>query len=351
VGGFRKGFEGSQDYDLILRVTEKARTIAHIPRVLYHWKAIAGSAATQLDAKPYAIDAALRAVQDHLVRMGSHSAIQQHASGYLAVKPAPKTRPKVSIIIPTRGDSKRIWGTHTCLVENAVQGILQHTTYEDYEVVVVHDFLDGKPVFDINLGSDPRVKVVPYQAPFNFSDKCNIGVKSSTGEVIVLLNDDIQIIDADWLHTFVAMLEQPNVGMVGPMLLLEDGRIQSAGHTNIPTPHNVGTGLSSISPGSFGMFALSRRVSGVTAACAAIPRNIYDELGGFSIDFPACFNDLDFCYKLTESGRHIVWTPLVKLYHFESLTRDPTVQPHEMQMLERRWKRKFGKEDYTRQSA
>ena len=99
------------------------------------------------------------------------------------------------------------------------------------------------------------------------------------------------------------------------------------------------------------MFALTRRVSGVTAACAAIPRSIYEELGGFSIDFPACFNDLDFCYKLTESGRHIVWTPLVRLYHFESLTRDPTVQPHEMLMLERRWKRMFGKEDYTRQSA
>jgi GT2 family glycosyltransferase len=161
----------------------------------------------------------------------------------------------------------------------------------------------------------------------------------------------VQLVSPDWLETFVAMLQYEGVGMVGPMLLLEDGRIQSAGHTNIPTPHNLGSGLSSKSVGSFGMFALTRRVSGVTAACAAISRDVYEELGGFSIDFPACFNDLDFCYKLTESGRHIVWTPLVRLYHFESLTRDPTVQPHEMQMLERRWKRMFGKEDYTRQSA
>ena len=351
IGGFRAGFEGSQDYDLILRATEKARTVAHIPRVLYHWRAIPGSAATQLDAKPYALDAALRAVSAHLERTGSASEVAQLPSGYVAVKPKASTQPKVSIVIPTRGDSKRIWGTHTCLVENAVAGIIRHTTYSNFEVVVVHDYKDGQPVFPINLGSDPRITIVPYQAPFNFSDKCNVGVKHSTGEVVVLLNDDIQIIDGDWLDVFVAMLEYPGVGMVGPMLLLEDGRIQSAGHTNIPTPHNLGTGLSSNNPGSFGMFALTRRVSGVTAACAAISRDVYEELGGFSIDFPACFNDLDFCYKLTESGRHIVWTPLVRLYHFESLTRDPTVQPHEMQMLERRWKRMFGKEDYTRQSA
>jgi GT2 family glycosyltransferase len=319
--------------------------------VLYHWRAIPGSAATQLDAKPYALDAALRAVRAHLDRTGSASEVAQLPSGYVAVKPKASTQPKVSIVIPTRGDAKRVWGTHTCLVENAVEGIIRHTTYSNFEIVVVHDYKDGQPVFPINLGADPRITTVPYQAPFNFSDKCNVGVKHSTGDVIVLLNDDIQIIDGDWLDVFVAMLEYPGVGMVGPMLLLEDGRIQSAGHTNIPTPHNLGTGLSSNNPGSFGMFALTRRVSGVTAACAAIPRSIYEELGGFSIDFPACFNDLDFCYKLTESGRHIVWTPLVRLYHFESLTRDPTVQPHEMQMLERRWKRMFGNEDYTRQSA
>jgi GT2 family glycosyltransferase len=113
----------------------------------------------------------------------------------------------------------------------------------------------------------------------------------------------------------------------------------------------LGSGESSKSGGLFGQYSISRRVTGVTAACAAIPRSIYEELGGFSVDFPACFNDLDFGYKILESGKHIVWTPMTKLYHFESLTRDPTVQPHEMQMLERRWKRMFGKDQYTRQSA
>jgi GT2 family glycosyltransferase len=168
---------------------------------------------------------------------------------------------------------------------------------------------------------------------------------------VVLLNDDVQIVDPHWLDTLVAFLEFPDIAMVGPLLLLEDGRIQSAGHTNIPTPHNLGSGESSKSGGLFGQYSISRRVTGVTAACAAIPRSIYEELGGFSVDFPACFNDLDFGYKILESGKHIVWTPMTKLYHFESLTRDPTVQPHEMQMLERRWKRMFGKDQYTRQSA
>jgi glycosyltransferase involved in cell wall biosynthesis len=351
IGGFRKGFDGSQDFDLILRATERARRIAHIGQVLYHWRAIPGSAASVHDAKPYAFDSAVKATKEHMARTNQQADVWMSDEGFIQIRPKMNESPRVSIVIPTRGDAKRIWGVHTCLVEHAVNSILRQTTYANYEIVVVHDYKDGAPIYNIDLGADPRVKVVPYQAPFNFSDKCNVGVKASSGDVIVLLNDDVQLVSPDWLETFVAMLQYEGVGMVGPMLLLEDGRIQSAGHTNIPTPHNLGSGLSSKSVGSFGMFALTRRVSGVTAACAAISRDVYEELGGFSIDFPACFNDLDFCYKLTESGRHIVWTPLVRLYHFESLTRDPTVQPHEMQMLERRWKRMFGKEDYTRQSA
>ena len=352
VGGFRTGYDGSQDYDLILRVTECARTIAHIPEVLYHWRAIPGSAANQLDAKPYALVSAERAVKDHLRRVNIDATVSVSDAGFIQVRPKISSPPpKVSIIIPTRGDPQRVWGIHTCLIENAVESILKKSTYPNYEIVVVLDVKEDKPLHPVSLPNDPRISVVHYDAPFNFSDKCNVGVKHSTGEIVILLNDDTEVIDADWIETLVSMLQFPDVAMVGPMLLLEDSRIQSAGHTNIPSPHNIGNGLSSNQTGKFGMFGVTRRVSGVTAACAAIHRSIYEELGGFSIDYPACFNDLDFGNKVLEAGYHIVWTPLARMYHFESLTRDPTVASHEMAMLEKRWKRYFGREDYSRQPA
>ena len=350
VGGFRTGYEGAQDYDLILRIIERARTIVHIPEVLYHWRAIPGSTAHTVNAKPYALISAQLAVEDHLRRIEIEANVSVSDAGLIQVRPklnAPP--PKVSIIIPTRGDRQRIWGVPTCLIENVVASILDKSTYPDFEIVVVLDVEKGNPLHPINLPIDPRISVLPYDSPFNFSDKCNTGVINSTGEIVILLNDDTEVIDSDWIETLVSMLQFPDIAMVGPMLLLEDSRIQSAGHSNLPTPHNIGGGLSSRQTGKFGMFGVTRRVSGVTGACAAIRRSIYDELGGFSLDYPVCFNDVDFGNKIIEAGYHIVWTPLARLFHFESLTRDPTVKESEFVMLEKRWKRYFGREDYSRQ--
>lgn len=347
IGGFRDGYDGAQDHDLVLRVTERARTVAHVKSVLYHWRAVPGSTASLQHAKPYALDASVRAVADHMRRRGVDAETWMSDDGYVQVRPVLTRTPKVSIVIPTRGDGASIWGRPVRLVTFAIESILARTDYPDYEVVVVYDHRDGRPVNDAPIPDDPRVRTIPYDAPFNFSDKCNVGVRSSDAEVVVLLNDDVWIDDPAWLSTMVAMLQHPGTAMVGPLLLVEDGRIQSAGHTNSPTPHNLGAGRSSSDTGYFGEFRITRRVSGVTAACSAIDRKVYDELGGLSVLFPACFNDLDFGYKILESGRHIVWTPLARLYHFESLTRDPAVQPHEMAMLERRWRRYFGDEPYS----
>ena len=208
VGGFRTGYEGSQDYDLILRVTERARTIAHIPEVLYHWRAVPGSAATQLDAKPYALDSAERAVKDHLRRVQINADVSVSDGGFIQVRPTLSSPPpRVSIIIPTRGDPQRIWGVHTCLVENSVASILNKSTYLNYEIVVVLDVKESKPLHPVSLPDDPRISVVHYDAPFNFSDKCNVGVKHSTGEIVILLNDDTEVIDSDWIETLVSMLQ------------------------------------------------------------------------------------------------------------------------------------------------
>jgi glycosyltransferase involved in cell wall biosynthesis len=162
-----------------------------------------------------------------MARTNQQADVWMSDEGFIQIRPKMNESPRVSIVIPTRGDAKRIWGVHTCLVEHAVNSILRQTTYTNYEIVVVHDYKDGAPIYNIDLGADSRVKVVPYQAPFNFSDKCNVGVKASSGDVIVLLNDDVQLVSPDWLETFVAMLQYEGVGMVGPMLLLEDGRIQT----------------------------------------------------------------------------------------------------------------------------
>ena len=347
IGHFRAGFEGSQDYDLILRATEKAKKIFHIPQVLYHWRVVEGSTAADSDAKPYAFESARRAVVEHCARVGVDAEVSSTSFGYLHVKRNLPEEPKVSIIIPTRGDRKRVWGIETCLVANAVKTTLGKSTYSNYEIIIVHDVVPEIDPDLQTLTADNRVKIVWYDKPFDFSEKCNLGVIESDGEIIVLLNDDTEIYSANWLEILVGFLSDPSVAMVGPMTVLEDGRIQSAGHGNNPTPHNLGAGELIDSLGPFGDRIVSREVSGVTGACLAITRNCYFELGGLSLDFPHSFNDVDLAYKALEMNYRIIWTPLAKIWHFESLSRDPAVRTEEVQMLTTRWGRYFNRDRYT----
>lgn len=338
VGGFRPGFDGSQDYDLVLRVTERARRIVHIPDVLYHWRAVAGSTASDFDAKPQAFSSALAALREHLDRTGQQGEVEQTASGYYRVKRPVVGQPKVSIVMPTRGSSKPIWGRTTCLATNAVRSIVEQSTYDNYEVVVVHD--SSTP--ECELAAMQRIlgeRFVPVEYPydFDFADKTNRGVVRSSGDVVVMLNDDTQVVSPDWIETLLGHLSVADVGMVGPLLLLADGRVQSAGHHNDRTPHNLGAGALSTGGGPFGMFAVAGERTGVTAACAALRREVYDEVGGMSTTFPRSFNDVDLGFKLIHNGYRIIWTPFAQLYHFESLTRDPTVSESEVDALFERW--------------
>jgi GT2 family glycosyltransferase len=347
IGGFRSEYEGSQDYDLILRVTEKARRIHHIPEILYHWRAVGGSTASSLDQKPYAQEAAKRAVTDHLARVGIRGRVDEIGNGYMRVLRDLNARPLLSIVIPTRGVSKTIRGLTGPLVSRFVDSITTRSTYDNYEIIVVAD--SDTPI-DItrNLAESPRVKVIPYSKPFNFSEKCNLGVLHSQGSVVVLLNDDMEVIDRDWMETLLGLVLEPDVGIVGPMLLLEDSRIQSAGHSNTPSPHNFRTGFSSADPGEFGMLTIARECSGVTGAAMAIRRDVYLQAGGMSELFNNCFNDVDFCFKVMDLGYRIVWTPHAKLFHFESVTRDPRVSESEYQLLLSRWGHRFDNDRYCR---
>lgn len=341
IGGIRQKYAEAAMYDLILRATEQARVISHIPKVLYH-----GNAQTPSEGPN-----TQKVIEDHLARIGLKANVSRREHGGFSVTPEIAGDVKVSVVIPTRGTSKVVWGVNTCLVNNAIESLLRNTDYKNFEVIVIYDFKSGIPVNPISIPEDPRVKILPYDAPFNFSEKCNLGVQSSNGEVVVLLNDDVQIEDPNWLSVLVSMLQFPNVGMAGPMLLLEDSRIQSAGHTNNPTPLNFGSGQWPNERNASSLFNITRCVSGVTAACAAIRRDTYDQLGGLSTDFPASFNDVDFANKLLEFGQSIVWTPLTRLYHFESLSRDPTASEHELAMLNKRWSRTFGKDPFSPQPA
>jgi O-antigen biosynthesis protein len=347
IGGFREGFEGSQDYDLILRATEKARKIVHIAKVLYHWRVIPGSTAMQTDAKPYAFTSAKKAVEEHCSRVGIDADIEINEFGYLQIRRHLKVTPKVSIIMPTRGDRKRVWGVNTCLAANAITSVLQKSTYPDIEIVLVHDTVAKLDTDLEKVLADERVKTVWYSKPFDFSEKCNIGVSAASGELIILLNDDTEVISPDWIEILVGLLSDPNVAVVGPMTVLGDGRIQSAGHGNNPSPHNLGTGEPLSSTGQFGERLITREITGVTGACFAVTKKRYFELGGMSEVFPHSFNDVDFTYKALMLGYRVLWTPLAQIWHFETLSREPNIREEEFDNLHDRWGRYFGNDRFT----
>ena len=350
VGRFREGFDGSQDHDLILRVTERTRRIAHVPKVLYHWRAIPGSAAVHPGEKPHAFIAGQQAVREHLARTGVQAAVGEvPGHSLIRVERTLRTRPEVAIVIPTRGTRRRVFGVDVCLVEHCVDAILRNSTYDRYRIVVVAD--EPTPEATLErlraIGGD-ALEIVHYDKPFNYSEKCNLGVVRGDEEFVVLLNDDTEVLTPSWLEVMLAHMGDPDVAMVGPMLLLEDGRIQSAGHSYTLHHHNLANGLSSRELGPLGMLTFAREVSGVTGACAMVRRSAYFEVGGLSEAFPVSFNDVDLGYKLLDRGYRIIWTPLARLYHFESATREATITPDELEMLTRRWGSRFDRDEYTR---
>lgn len=350
VGRFRNGFDGSQDYDLLLRVTEQTKNIVHIPKILYHWRAVAGSTALAGDNKLYAFTSATRAISEHLARRSIQAEIGFNQTNLMVtVKRKLTKHPQVSIIIPTCGTRKAVFGVDTCLVVNAVESILRKTTYPNYEIVVVVDKGTPTEVYtDLKRVGQDRMKIVEYDKPFNFSDKCNLGVVSTDAPLVLLLNDDTEVISPDWLETMVGHISESDVAMVGPMLVYEDNRIQSAAHSNTPTPHNFCRGYSSSELGDFGMLACARECSGVTGACTLIKRDVYLEVGGMSEIFPLAFNDCDFAFKVLERGYRIIWTPHAKLFHFETASRPDHVEPKEVELITARWGRNFGRDEYCR---
>ena len=322
VGGFRAGFDGSQDLDLLLRCADlvPAETIRHIPRVLYHWRAGSGSTASEigLEAKPYAWDAGARAIREHLSRRRIKAAVkpvidQYYQVDYRPVRPAPK----VTVVIPT--------ALKMDFVPRCIGSVLRETTYPNAEFVITvnesHAQTAAQRGFLDKLKADPRVRIERYQAPsFNYSRVNNRAVELSDAPFVCFLNDDVEVISADWLEKLVARVMLDGVGAVGPILYYPNDRIQHAGvilgiggvagHQF----HNMPRG----NAGYYGRALLEQDLSCITAACMVIRREVLDSIGGFNERFAVAFNDVDLCIRVRRLGWRILWTPAVEMYHHES---------------------------------
>jgi GT2 family glycosyltransferase len=339
VGGLRPEYEGSQDYDLVLRVAERARRICHLPVIGYHWRIGEGSAAANPAAKPYAFEAGRRAVQEHCDRVGIDASVEMLPyTGYHRVRRRLRRHPSVSVIIPTAGARGRVWGTDRTFVVGAVRSIVERSTYCVDEFVVAADEQTSPATLE-KLAElvGPRLCVVHYSPPFNFAAAINLGAAHACGDYLLLLNDDTEVITPDFLETMLGVAEMDDVAMVGCKLLYADGTLQHAGLVYSGEPMHAFLGRGCDEPGPHGLLLVDREVSGVTAACALVKAAVFDEVGGFSTEYPINYNDVDFCLKVRRASYRIVYTPHASLYHFESQSRLNVVTDGDRDALRRRW--------------
>jgi GT2 family glycosyltransferase len=341
VGGFDPAFEGSQDWDLVLKVTERARAVVHVPRVLYHWRMLENSAAASGEAKPYAAEAGVRAVQAHCDRIGLQARVELDPvdPGILHLEPALTDEPLVSIVIPTNGSRREIRFEQVVLVLNCVRSIVERSTYSNYEIVCVVD--EGTdPVVLAELGeiAGERLRLVEFSGPFDFSAKVNRGAVHSDGEHLLLLNDDIEVTTPDWIERMVMYSAEAGIGAVGGRLLWGDSRIQHAGVAyEGALPHHHYRGFSAGFTGYANAVRIARDCLTVTAACLMTRRDVFERLGGFTSTFPVNFNDVDYCLKAHVDGLRIVYDPDLVMFHFESSSRDAVVESWEVGLLLARW--------------
>jgi O-antigen biosynthesis protein len=319
IGGFRAGFDGSQDYDLTLRFAERTdpKRIRRLPFVLYHWRAIPGSVALATDQKDYPYQAAARAIQEHLDRIGSGAQVTREAHpGYYRVHwPVPEQPKRVTIIIPTRDRLK--------LLRTAVESILAKTTYPDFEILVIDNGSSDPATVRYlrDLGQRPRVRVLRDDRPYSFAGLNNRAVAQTDAPLLAFVNNDVEVINPAWLAEMVAHALRPDVGAVGAKLYYPNDTVQHAGIVVgigglAGHPH---VGLARGEPGYFGRAAVAQRFAAVTAACMVMRREIFMELGGFDEDaFAVAFNDVDLGLRLNAAGYGVVWTPYAELVHHES---------------------------------
>jgi O-antigen biosynthesis protein len=352
VGGFDPEFEGSQDWDLVLKVTERARAVFHVPRILYHWRMLETSAAGGgEEAKPWAFEAGKRAIQAHCDRidMAARAERDEADAGVYHLQPELRDQPLVSIVIPTCGQVREVRYEATVLVDHCVRSIVERSTYENYEIVCVADDSTPANVYrELEEIAGERVRFVPYSRPFSFSAKINLGAIRSEGKHLLLLNDDIEVATPDWIERMVMYSELPDVGTVGGRLIWEDGRLQHIGvQFDHGLPGHPGHGFNGDFRGYANNVRVARNCLAVTGACLMTRRELFDEVGGLTTTLPVNYNDIDYCLKLRDRGKRTVYDPDLVMYHFESSTRSTEVEDWEKARLRERWGAVTGVDPYS----
>ncbi|MBC1240618.1 glycosyltransferase [Nostoc sp. 2RC] len=345
IGGFRVGYEGSQDYDLVLRLTEKTTKIFHIPKILYHWRIHPQSAASKPDQKPYAVIAAEKALVDALARRGEDGRVTptRNCAGHYIIRYTIKDYKLVSIIIPTRdlGD----------ILDKCLTSIFDKTTYPNYEVILIDNGSQEENTANViskwKQKEFSRFKCYRLDIPFNYSRINNYAVNQAKGDYLLFLNNDIEVITPDWIDAMVEQAQRPSIGAVGALLLYPDNTIQHAGvimgiggvagHSHKYYPAD--------SPGYFDQILTVNNYSAVTAACLMCRREIFEAIGGFEQELKVAFNDVDFCLKVVEKGYKNIYLPHVLLYHYESKSRGHEDTPakqarfmKEIMYMQNKWK-------------
>ncbi|WP_395141319.1 glycosyltransferase [Schlegelella aquatica] len=343
AGGLRQGFEGAQDYDLALRLVERcaAEQIIHIPRVLYHWRVHDGSTAQDVGVKPYALEAGRRALQDAMQRRGVSATVTIDQNLVYRVRYRIEgPQPHITIVVPTRNGGR--------LLQTCIDSVIARTDYAHYDIVIIDNGSDQPETLRLLQGyaQHPLCTVVRDPRPFNYAALHNAAVPGVRGEYVLLLNDDIEVKDADWLREMVSVALQPGVGIVGARLLFPNDTLQHGGvllvggvaghaHKRLPADH-----------WGYMMRARVRQtLSAVTAACLLVPKAVYQQVGGMDEQLAVAFNDVAFCLAVGQAGYRIVWTPYAELYHHESATRgyeyeDPVKQRRfegEVRYMQERW--------------
>lgn len=319
---FRTQFDGSQDHDMILRLTDNAKKVVHVPKLLYYWRSHAGSVASNINAKSYAIEAARGAVAEHLRTHGyEHFKIDSTRAfeTIFRIRYQILGNPKVSIVIANKDHKEDL--------ERCVNSILTKSTYDNYEIIIVENNSETKEIFEYykKLEENNKITVVTYKGAFNYSAVNNLGVQHADGEYILLLNNDTEVITVNWIEELLMYAQREDVGAVGAKLYYPDKTIQhagvviglgahrTAGHTHYKQrKENLGY---------MGRLCYAQNVSAVTGACLMVKKKEFEQTGGLEESFAISLNDVDLCLKLRKKGLLNVFTPFAELYHYESVSR------------------------------
>ena len=319
---FRSEFDGSQDHDMILRLTAKAKCVTHVPKLLYYWRSHAGSVASDINAKRYAIEAAKGAVADSLRQQGFENFEITSTTAFetiFRIKYEILGNPKVSIVIPNKD--------HLGDLQRCITSILDKTTYDNYEIIVVENNSTTDEIYEYykKIQEYDNVRVITYEDDFNYSKINNLGVENAQGEYILLLNNDTKVITLDWIEELLMYAQREDVGAVGAKLYYEDMTIQHAGvvlglgaHRTAGHSHYR---VSSNNLGYMGRLCYAQNVMAVTGACLMMKKSLYTELGGLDENFAVSLNDVDLCVRAWKEGYVNVFTPFAELYHYESVSR------------------------------